>query len=566
MGGWRAAPMTCSGGDVSTLDLRNVPSGTQFDADLALVGAGPAGLALAREFSGARLKLLLVESGGVDFDPEVQTLNRVENIGDPNARDAMPLQRGYTGDLTWLNDIPAFELRNRMVGGSTHTWVGKCAAFDDIDFDARKWVPDSGWPLQRRDLTDALDRAAALLNLGPNIYDRALYHRLASPPADIDLNDDLMRTFFWQFSHRIKGSEPLRFADIARGLTAGNIDILTHATVTRIGLSENGRRVEALDVKSLSGKEAVIRAPVIVLCGGGIENARMLLASSDVAAKGIGNDHDCVGRYLADHPRTVIARFGKETLQDVAEHFGFYGLSHNRRTHFYLRGLALSPRLQAREGLLNCATYPVQILAPNDPWLALKRFYSGNRRFRLDDLRTALAAPGGLAAGLHRRLIMKRGLPRQLTELRFDAMAEQRPNRDSRVTLSSLRDQLGIPLARVDWKIGWAETASVARLAELISAEFWRVGLPQPKLEPWILDEDFRNAPFSDMAHPACTTRMGDDPATSVVDRNARVHDVEGLYVAGSSVFPTAGHANPTLMIIAMTLRLADHLKSRLLS
>ncbi|WP_244423405.1 hypothetical protein [Nitratireductor aquibiodomus] len=183
---------------MSTLNLRNVPSGTQFDADLALVGAGPAGLALAREFSGTRLKLLLVESGGVDFDPEVQTLNRVENIGDPNARDAMPLQRGYTGDLTWLNDIPAFELRNRMVGGSTHTWVGKCAAFDDIDFDARKWVPDSGWPLQRRDLTDALDRAAALLNLGPNIYDRALYHRLASPPADIDLNDDLMRTFFWQ--------------------------------------------------------------------------------------------------------------------------------------------------------------------------------------------------------------------------------------------------------------------------------------------------------------------------------------------------------------------------------
>ncbi|MFC5584155.1 GMC oxidoreductase [Nitratireductor kimnyeongensis] len=551
---------------MSILDLRSVPPGTRFDADLALVGAGPAGLTLAREFAHTRLKILLVESGGVEFDPEVQLLNRVENIGDPKTRNAMPLQRGYTGDLAWLNDIPAFELRNRIVGGSTHTWIGKCAAFDELDFDARQWVPDSGWPLQRRDLMDVLDRAANLLNLGPNIYDKALYRRLKSPPADIDLNDNLLRTFFWQFSHKPKSSEPLRFGELAAGLEAVNVDVLTHASVTRIGLCESGRKVETLNVKSLSGVDAVIRAPAIVLCGGGIENARMLLASTDVAAKGIGNDHDCVGRYLADHPRTVIARFGKDTLQDVTEQFGFYGLSHNRRTHFYLRGLALSPRLQMREGLLNCATYPVQVLAPNDPWLALKRFYSGSRRFRLDDLRTALAAPGGLAAGLHSRLVMKRGLPRQLTELRFDAMAEQRPNRESRLTLSSQRDRLGVPLARVDWRIGWAEAASLARLAELISAEFWRVGLPQPKLEPWVLDEDFKNAPFSDMAHPACTTRMGHDPKTSVVDPNAKIHGIDGLYVAGSSVFPTPGHANPTLMIIAMTLRLADHLKTRLLA
>ncbi len=550
---------------MSDTDLRTMPSGTQFEADLALVGAGPAGLAIAREFADTPVKVLLIESGGTDFDPDAQTLNRVENVGDPNARDAMPLQRGYTGDLAWLNDIPAFELRNRLVGGSTHTWVGKCAAFDDIDFDMRKWVPGSGWPFPRRDLAGELDRAADLLNLGPNIYDRALYHRLVSPPAEIDLNDDLVRTFFWQFSHRAGSSEPLRFADIAAKLTAKNIDILTHATVTRIGLSENGRRIETLDLKSLSGVEASVRARKVVLCCGGIENARLLLASNDVAKEGIGNERDCVGRYLADHPRTVIARFGRDTLQDVAEHFGFYGLTHNHRTHFYLRGLALSPRLQAREGLLNCATYPVQMLAPTDPWVALKRFYAGRQRFRLSDLRTALAAPDGLAAGLHRRLIMKRGLPRQMTELRFDAMVEQRPNRESRVTLSSRRDPLGIPMPRVNWKIGWAETASVARLAELISAEFWRVGLPQPGLEQWVLDEDFKHAPFADMAHPACTTRMGEDPSSSVVDRNAQIHGVEGLYVAGSSVFPTPGHANPTLMILALTLRLADHLKARLL-
>ena len=106
----------------------------------------------------------------------------------------------------------------------------------------------------------------------------------------------------------------------------------------------------------------------------------------------------------------------------------------------------------------------------------------------------------------------------------------------------------------------------MARLAELMADEFPRLGLPRPQLADWIAENDPAAAAFSDMAHPAGTTRMGTDPATSVVDENARIHGTDGLYVAGSSVFPTPGHANPTLMIVALSIRLADHLKARLLN
>ena len=548
-----------------------MPSGTRIAADLAIIGAGPAGLTLARELAGTKTRILVLESGGETFEQGVQALNRVENVGDPGKRNAMALPRGYTGELSWLNEVPPFELRNRVVGGSSHTWIGKCAAFDEIDFTARNWAPGSGWPMTRRELAGALDRAAAMLNLGPNLYDHSLHRHLRSPPADLGINGDLLRTFFWQFSHgKGRRGEPLRFAELAREMSqdmsqdmgAANIDVLTHATVTRLDLDDAGRRITSLEARTLDGVRATIEAKITVLCCGGIENARLLLASNTVCKSGIGNERDVVGRYLADHPRTVIARFDKKRSAEVAEHFGFYGLMHDRAAHFYLRGLSLSPRLQRREGLLNCAAYPVQMLSAGDPWLALKRLYAKGTRQRWHDVRTVLSAPDMFVSGLRRRLLLKRGLPRKVDEIRFDAMVEQRPNPDSRITLSSRRDRLDMPVARIDWKIGWAEIASVARLAELMSAEFWRIGLPQPQMESWVLDEDFDHAPFSDMAHPACTTRMGSDPATSVVDPDGRVHGMEGLYIAGSSVFPTCGHANPTLMIVAMTIRLADHLKT----
>ncbi|MDE1992339.1 MAG: GMC family oxidoreductase [Rhizobiaceae bacterium] len=546
-------------------DFRSAQDSMLLQADIAVVGGGPVGITIAREFANTSIQVLVIDSGGLDFEPDVQALNAVENVGEPFPRkDVEPIGRGYANGLKWLNDIPAFELRNRLLGGSTHTWVGKCAAFDEIDFMSRSWLPLSGWPIARADLQDALSRAGELLNLGPNLYDERLYKHLHSPPRDLGIDRSHLRPFFWQFSHeRDQRGEPMRFNRHAREMDAKNIDFLTHATVTDINLDANGRRATSLEIAGLDGKRAVVRAETIVLCGGGIENARLLLASNKQMKTGIGNGRDVVGRYLADHPRTSLARVTGDDIDAVAEHFNFYGLIHKRHTHFYLQGLSLSPEIQAREGLTNCATYPVQIHHSSDPWSALKRVAHGSRKTLVSDLATIGRSSGMIASGLYSRLICKRGLPHRSVELRFDVMAEQQLDAESRVTLSERRDRFGRPLPKVDWKIGSTEIRSMKRLAQLMAQEFRRIGLPSPQLVDWIADDDIDKAAFMDMAHPSCTTRMGTDPATSVVDADSMVHGIDGLFVAGSSVFPTGGHANPTLMLLTLAIRLADHIKAR---
>jgi choline dehydrogenase-like flavoprotein len=146
----------------------------------------------------------------------------------------------------------------------------------------------------------------------------------------------------------------------------------------------------------------------------------------------------------------------------------------------------------------------------------------------------------------------------------IDAITEQRPDPESRITLSDKRDALGVPMPRANWRIDAEARGSLIRLGKLIAAEFPRAGLPAPVLEDWVARERPEEAVIIDMAHCVGTTRMADDPKAGVVDAACRVHGVAGLYVGGGSVFPTSGHANPTLMILALAVRLADQIRADL--
>lgn len=544
-------------------DLRKAPPDVICHTDVALIGAGPVGLTIARELSGTRIHVTVIDSGGFEADAAAQSLNVVENVGEPKSRPgAETIGRGYTDALSWLNHVRPFEVRDRGVGGSSRTWIGKCAAFDALDFEKRSWVPGSGWPVSRAALDPFFDRAASFLNLGPNLYDERLYDRLKSPPRSDLFGEAGLRPFFWQFSHAGNGGrEPTRFVDIARNLDMPNIDILTYATVTRIRPTPGGGRGGILDLRTAGGKGATVHASVIVLCGGGVENARLLLASNPEGTGSIGNPHGMIGRYLADHPRTVLARFPAEEAARVGRLFTFYGLAGGERRNFYLHGLSPSPELQKREKMLNCAAYPVQQLAEDDPWRALRGLSAGLDRSTASSLLTAVGSPMLVTRGLWDRLHRRRGLPRRLTELRFDVMVEQRPNPLSRVTLSRQLDMFGMPLPKIDWRIGSQEIETVRKFSRTMSAAFVRAGLPEPLLPDWVMEEGASGVAFMDMAHPSGTTRMGTDPRTSVVDADCMIHGVEGIFVAGSSVFPTPGHANPTLTILALAMRLANHLR-----
>lgn len=159
---------------------------------------------------------------------------------------------------------------------------------------------------------------------------------------------------------------------------------------------------------------------------------------------------------------------------------------------------------------------------------------------------------------------LAQGLPRKLDGVTMEAICEQVPNPESRIKLSEAVDSFGVPLARVDWHINPIERDSIIRLAKLVKSELAGAGSGELELVDWANDSAPERAVIIDMGRTMGTTRMSLSPQDGVVDTNCQIHGVAGLYVAGGSVFPTSGHANPTLMILALTSRLSDHLNQQM--
>ena len=519
-------------------DLRRASDDdTVLDADICIVGSGPAGLAVARGLADRHLRIVVVESGGLDECDEADQLSEIDSIGAPREMDPR-------------------RVRNRIFGGTSQTWNGRCAPFDPIDFERRDWVAHSGWPIGRDEMMPWLERAAPLLGISPHF----------DPVPDRLAADATLRECLWQFS---RGGEGREFTQVGRAFLAGRaaearlaeIRVLLHATVTEVLASAGGRAVEGVEVAALNGRRARIRAPLVVLAGGGIENARMLLASRRVMACGLGNGHDQVGRYLMDHPRGVIAEFDRSSFGAVRAHYGLMRLPQPGGMQTYVRGLTLSPQTQAREGLLNCAAWITEERAEDDPWEAAKRLRGGHSAHPLADTLAIARAPRLVAGGIAARAL-GHGVPHKLRGLVLDCIVEQTPDPDSRIMLGERRDALGLPVATIDWRVDAQVARSAARLAQHAAEAFVRFGVRPPRLSDWIREGAMSRARLRDVAHPTGTTRMSATPRDGVVDADGQVHGVRGLFVAGSSVFPTSGHANPTLMIAGMATRLAAHLRS----
>jgi choline dehydrogenase-like flavoprotein len=553
-------------------DFRETTANSLIETDLCIIGSGPAGLSIAKEFIGTNIQVLIVESGGLEEEPETQALYEIENIGAP---------RQMQQDL----------VRNRIFGGTSHTWTGRCTAFDAIDFQQRDWVPYSGWAIEQESLDPYLDRARANLGLGSNCYDESLWERFKVSPPRHPVNPTLLKSQFWQFSKvSNENREPMRFGRYLMPnnvlSSASNISVLLHANVTHLNTNQQGTRLESVEVTALGNKQAgnkqagkeqaerkqaCIKAKTVVLCCGAIENARLLLASNRILPNGVGNQNDMVGRFLMDHPGTVVGVFDPNRSYKVEDRFGLYSLNNEQGRSVYLHGLALSPELQAKEQLLNSAAFLMSAPADNDPWDAIKRLknllkHGKSAKPVYQDLLAILTQPWAVLQGLYRQLVKRRAPIIKSAFLFLYCLIEQLPDPESRVTLSKQKDALGMPLSKLNWKISQRELQTAKRLGECITQEFQRLGLPQPKLSDWLYAQENEQSDwqsnFTDRAHPTGTTRMTVNPKEGVVDVNCQVHGVSGLFVAGSSVFPTTGHANPTLMIVALSIRLADWLKA----
>ncbi len=523
---------------MSFIDARTLPDGHRVESDICIIGTGAAGLAVANEFRSSSLHVVLLESGGLEFDEEVQALNQGRIVGE-----------SYV-DLTtsWL----------RYFGGTTNHWTAHVRPLDAIDFEPRPHVRYSGWPFRISELAPFYDRTRRFLKLPVKAFDVPTWEH-GKRYRSWRFDQDRVRTEMVQVvpEHNRRLGKVLRKAI----RDADNIETYLYATVLEITPDRSLRHIQNLRVAIGTRKRMTVHSKYYVLAAGGIENARLLLLSSSVQKEGLGNQHDLVGRFFSNHFSGVVGEFYPSDA-DIRPDF-YVGRDHP--TGHAMAVLALSDKVQWEAKVPNLRikiqrSRKVFTLRPkHDGIRSLRQLYLQLRERRLPTdlerhIANIIADVDHVAVSAYNRLRYHLGDHAYRIFLR--AAPEQSPNPDSRVMLGDDLDRFGQRRVVLDWRLSEIDITSVRKSMEIFAREVGASGLGRV----FLLDREFSHLPHLSFHHMG-TTRMHDDPKQGLVDANSRLHGISNLFVAGSSVFPTYGTANPTFTIIALAFRLSDHLK-----
>lgn len=534
------------------VDALSVPTGSVIETDVCIVGAGAAGITLAREFTQSKFRVILLESGGAKPEQATQDLYDGSNIGQPY--EIFPVSR------------------LRYLGGTTNCW-GRvwCDMPDSLDFEIREGVSYSGWPFSLSYLQPWYRRAHPVLKLGLDGY--ALSDWGITP-------SDIPEPFRGpHFVCRVAQQAPAtRFGrEYAPQLRqAPNLGVYLHANALRFDASENGGAVRQLNVGILPDRRFAVRARIYILAAGGIENARLLLLSETAAGIGLGNGRDLVGRFFMLHLEYTGGNIVlKDPYADLRFQTGEQGALSKRLgiTRHFVSYISLSNETKRQLKLPN---FRLRFQYPRIPEVdalfrllnrtALHRLINRSDRGAdvLHDLRSVIRKSPGVARYIARRWVYGRNKPPlPMPSIPLNCTSEQMPNPDSRIGLSKDLDVFGLRKVMVNWQLTAEDKRGMATGNRLLATELDRGGFGRLQSTVPEGDSEWPSDMRGDQHHMG-TTRMQRDPNMGVVDENCRVHGVENLYAAGSSVFPTGGTFNPTLTIVALALRLADHIKERL--
>ena len=536
------------------------------DHDICIVGAGAAGLVLADALSGKGLRVLLLEAGGAKRLKASQDFYRGE-ILDPTIH-------------PWID-----RYRVRALGGTTTIWGGRAIPFDPIDFEARDWAPGSGWPFGYEALAPYYPEALERTDAGRFLFDPASALPGSQSELAPGLDGELIRTTIERFSKptnfwRKYGDALTRSADVR---------VCPNAAVTGIRLHPDGRKVDHLQVAGPAGETVRLRAGAYVLALGGLETARLMLASNDLRPAGVGNEHGHLGRNYMSHLCTTE---GVVTFAGPASGVA-YDYERDADGVYLRRRLWITERAQRERRLLN-TTFRTHLPEPGDPshrdailsaMFLVKDMvlYEYARKFaenpvtlpqRLRHVANVVTQPfrlAGFGLGWTRdRILAERKRPSVVlgssqNQYVVEFHAEQAPNPNSRVSLSDERDAHGVPRLKVDWGVTPVDLESLRGCYELLASELARTGVGRLAYDPErLVAKACKNGIVG--GHHIGTARMSVRPEDGVVDPDCRVHGVDNLYVASAAVFPSSGQANPTLTLLALTLRLAERLAGRRLS
>jgi choline dehydrogenase-like flavoprotein len=535
------------------IDMREVADGRELVSTVCIIGAGVAGITIARELEKQGIDTCILESGGLEPDAQTRDL--------------------YRGESQGIDYQFADGCRGRFLGGSSNCWGGWCRPLDSWDFEKRDWIPHSGWPFGLDVLDPWYRKVHDVLKLGPINFDPDFWEQAIdrSDVRRLPFVSGNVRDTISQFS------PPIRFGKAYRRelRQAKFIRLFLHANVTQIIPDKSLHSIKQLRVQTLTGKRMYVSARFFVLACGGIENARLLLASNETIPKGIGNHHDLVGRFFMDHPRMYKGKiqfspsWARNKLYDIKYHYMNPAVAAHG-VHIAAQ-FALAPKVLEQEQLLN-ARVCFSSEFPGEGSIGAQALFRCKQallskdqpgRKLSNDLWLMVNDPINTFSYGFTRFFHPR---RMIKNVNFQAIIEPAPNPDSRVMLSTTqRDGLGMPRVVVDWRLNDMVKRTADRTLEIISTELRQLGVAQTDLGPSIAQSGWPSSFEKEGTwHHMGTTRMHTSEKLGVVDSDCRVHGWTNFFIAGSSVFPTAGANFPTITITALALRLADNLVANL--
>ncbi len=522
------------------VDGNQASTPSSFECDVCVLGGGVAGIVLACELKKKFQQVLVVESGDEHFTPEAQALYR------PQAAPKHYPDPEYS--------------RLRFLGGSSNHWENNTAPMTPLDFEQRDWIPDSGWPISYTELAPFYAGAGDYCGVGRDGYSANDWLTRLSATDVVD-GSEVIQTQIAKFA-----APPARFFHTHKQvlLAGGAVTVLKNSNVVDLDFDEGSTRVRAVSTMSNQGRQASVEARVFVLCCGGIENARLLLAFNQKYDQQLGNQYDNVGRYFMGHPTPRAAQL----LVPDPEPFAFYSGVQvgERRVEGYL---SLSqqvvvgnqttnlrmPLVPASQYMLSDGISSYHILSealsegdtPDHFGQHLVNFASD-----LDMIAEAIARKK-----LNKRLLSS---AEDFAGFMIPMMMEQTPDRNNRIYLGSKKDKLGLPKVLIDWQLSEQDKHRVWQSLDLVAHELGALSLGRLRI---LQERSVRiwGSQLGFSSHHMGTTRMAPGPDRGVVDRDLRVFGTENLFVTGSSVFATGSHVPPTLTIAALTIRLARYLE-----
>lgn len=518
------------------IDDSRAVTGTILRPDVAIVGAGIAGLLLANRLRERGCTVVVLESGSRTQAGDDHPLNAVEMLGEP-----------YHGATLG---------RARCLGGTSTRWGGAMLPFfpEDLADSPAVGVPD--WGIRFDSLRPGLGYLEQLFRLDPGSFEEDFLSAPEIPRGDPEFTSRFAK---WP-----------RFPDrnLARllGQRLGQdpqLQTILDATVTRLDVDPASGRVRVVRAAGPDGNVVMVEPGAVALCAGAIENTRLLLNLHRELPQVVPAGNRVLGRYFHDHLSTVVATFPRASSPFLNRLAGFRFAGGTMRSHRF----ELRPSAQRALGIpslwAHIAFGTDEPTAIDELRILLRGVQRGDLPGPVQLLR--LARHGSFLAGMAWWRLTRRQLlwPRS-ADARMHLVVEQVPDASNRITLGSRCDRFGIPVAAIDWRVTDRDHATVAAGRRAIREFFARSGLQARAVPVWSPGQDVGDQAtrYGDVYHPGGTTRMGNSPQDAVLDTDLRVHGTANLYAPSTAAFPRGASANPTFMLMLFCYRLAEHLAS----